>query len=151
MRVLGLTTAYRSSEALGGDRNGRSDVDDVKNAPKGFLADIGVMGGYGVPDEEVLGGFRIVGIVVNQGFDQKTVLDIDAFIAGYRNFKLLIAQDIAFVLEFVAADIAFVKYRVAGPDFPQKITAGQAGIPELKIQRIMGREAVKGIEFDHLV
>ena len=69
---------------------------------------IGIMGGYGVPDKKFFQGFRIVGIVVNQGFDQQTVFDVDAFVPADRNFKLLVMKDIPLMFELVAPDIAFV-------------------------------------------
>jgi hypothetical protein len=63
----------------------------------------------------------------------------------------LIAKYITLVFEFVTPDITFVKYRISGTDFPQKITAGQTGMPEYKVKGMVGGNTVKGIEFDHLI
>ena len=71
--------------------------------------DIGVMGGNGIPDEKFLKGFRIMRKTVNQGFNQITVFDFDAFIPGDRNFKLIKLKYVTTVFEFVAPNIAFIK------------------------------------------
>jgi hypothetical protein len=55
------------------------------------------------------------------------------------------------LFEFVATDVSFVKYGISGSDFTQKIAAGQTGLPEYKIKRMVGGNAVESIEFDHLV
>jgi hypothetical protein len=60
-------------------------------------------------------------------------------------------KPITLLFEFVAPDITFVKYRISGTDFPQKITAGQTGMSKYQIKGMVGGKAVEGIEFVHLI
>ena len=92
-----------------------------------------------------------MGIMVDQGFDKQTVLNVNALVPGERDIKLLIVKYIPLMLEFVTPDIAFVNHRIARPDLAQKIAAGQTGMPEFKARRMVGRDAVNCIKLDHLV
>jgi len=113
--------------------------------------DIGIVSGNSIGNKKLFQGFRVMGKIVNQGFDEKTIFNVNALISGDGDFKLLIMKYITPVFQFVAPDITFVKYRISDTDFPQEITAGQAGMSEHKIKGMVGGNAVEGIEFDHLI
>jgi hypothetical protein len=55
------------------------------------------------------------------------------------------------MFELVAPDIAFVKDGVAGSNPSEEITAGQTGMPEFKVERMMGGNSVERIKQDGLV
>ena len=59
-----------------------------------------------------------MGKVVYKGFYKKAVFDVDAFVPADRDFKFMIMKYITLMFEFVAPDIAFIKYRVSCLDFP---------------------------------
>ena len=66
------------------------------------------MGGYRVTDEKLFKSFRVVGAVVDQGFDKETVFDPDFFISGNQDLKILILEYTPLFLELVSPDVAFV-------------------------------------------
>ena len=49
----------------------------------------------GDESEEVFRSFRVVGKVMDEGFNQKAVFDIKTFILGHGNFIVLILKNIA--------------------------------------------------------
>jgi len=87
--------------------------------------DIGIVSGNSIGNKKLFQGFRVMGKIVNQGFDEKTIFNVNALISGDGDFKLLIMKYITPVFQFVAPDITFVKYRISDTDFPQEITAGK--------------------------
>ena len=113
--------------------------------------DIGIMGGYGVPDKEFFKCFRVMGKTMDQGLDEKAFFNFYHLIRVNRDFKILILEQVAFFLEFIAADIAFVKERVCHLAFSHKMAAGQVGVPELKVERVVGRNPIKCIKLRHLI
>jgi len=112
--------------------------------------DVGIVGGDGVLNEKAFQGFRIMGKIMNQGFNQKAVLNLDLFIFAHRNFIILVSEDVVGLFEFITPDIAFVEQGVGHPALAQKITSGQIGVPKLEIEGVVGGNAVKSIEFNHL-
>ena len=73
---------------------------------------IGIVGGDGIPDKKFLQRFWIVGKIVNQRFDQETVIYLDFFIFSHRDFKFLVLEQILFLVKFVPPDITFVAFTV---------------------------------------
>ena len=59
-------------------------------------------------------------------------------------------KNIVFSLQLISANVAFIKHRVIHPAFSQKIAAGKVGMAEVKIQRMVRGNAVKGVEFGKL-
>ena len=113
--------------------------------------DIGKGHGNGVLDQKLLRSLRVMGITVDQGLDQVAVLDADHFVVMERNFHPLAMKQIALGFQFIASDIGFVKNRMIHDALAQEIASGQARVTELKVQWMMRREAVKGIEPGKLV
>jgi len=133
---------------------GRCQIDGGKRLKKASLRrrpmNIGIMHGHGIIDKKHFQTFRIMRIIVNQGFDQKTVLDADGFILMHRYHTPIKFEQIAFGFEFIPPDVAFVKNGMIHPAFSQKITSGQTGMNKVKIEGMMGCYSVKRIKFDQL-
>ena len=56
-----------------------------------------------------------MGKIVHKGLDQKTIFDVNLFIPGDRDFKLLELKYSSLFFKFVSPDVAFVKQRVCYP------------------------------------
>jgi hypothetical protein len=132
----------------------RREIHGAEGAKKASLGwrsmDIGIMHGHRIVDEKGFEAFRIMGVVVHQRLDQKTVAYLNAFIFIYGDFVSAERKGIVFAFEFISADIAFIQYGVIHPAFAQKIAAGQIGMGEMEIQRMMRGDAIESVEFGQL-
>ena len=112
---------------------------------------IGIVQGHGILDQKFLQIFRVMGKIMDQGFDQKAVFDMNDFIVMQGDIQVLVAMNVSLAFQFISPDIAFIKDGIVHHTFSQEVTSGQAGLIETEIERMMGGEAVKGIEFSELL
>ena len=71
---------------------------------------VGIMHGCRILDQKLFQRFRIVGITVNQGFDQTGVFNPDDFVIVNWKFRTLKMKPIPFGFEFISPDITFIKH-----------------------------------------
>jgi 5,10-methylenetetrahydrofolate reductase len=55
-------------------------------------------------------------------------------------------KQIALGFQLIAPDVRFIKNRMINNALAKEITPGQARVTELKVQRVMGRETIKGVK-----
>jgi len=112
--------------------------------------DIGIGACRGILDDEDLRVFRVVGVIVDERFNEKAVADRDQFILVEHQLWCRDTRCSPPGLQLVSTDVGFIQDGIVHLAFAQEIAAGQVGVAEMKVDRVDGRDAVESIEFKEL-
>jgi hypothetical protein len=101
-------------------------------------------------NQEFLRILRVMGVTVNQGFNQEAVLNSNYLVVMEGYLPSLVAKEVASGLQFVAPDVTLIQNGIVHPAFAQEVAAGQAGAMKTKIKGMVGGQSVKSIKFSEL-